>query len=89
VPRATPHGSTVKWLAGGQAAAVCSGACCLSSNLCAPKGARANLGGLGWSIEPVGNVLATTSRETPFAAAEIDLRLPEQSKSTYPRHVSE
>ena len=30
IPRATPNGSTEKWLAGGQTAAVCSGAYCLA-----------------------------------------------------------
>ena len=89
VPRATPHGSTDKWLAGGQAAAVCSGAYCLSSNLWAPEGGAENLGGLAWIIDPEGEVLATTDLDNPFATAEIDLDLARQSKSTYPRYVPE
>lgn len=89
VPRATPHGTAPKWLSGGQAAAVCSGAFCLSSNLWNPPGSRADLGGLGWIIDPDGAVIATTSAEKPFATAEIDLDFAVLSKNTYPRYVSE
>ncbi|WP_026989266.1 carbon-nitrogen hydrolase family protein [Fodinicurvata sediminis] len=89
VPRVTPHGSTEKWLAGGQAAAVCSGAYCLSSNLWCPPGDRANCGGLGWIIDPEGTVLARTSRERPFVTTEIDPEFARASKTTYPRYVPE
>lgn len=89
VPRATPHGSVDKWLAGGQAAAVCSGAYCLSSNLWAPADDGPDLGGLSWIIDPEGNVLATTSREAPYATVEIDLDFARRSKTTYPRYVPE
>ena len=89
VPRATPHGSVKKWLAGGQAAAVCSGAYCLSSNLWNPPGSKANCGGLGWVTSPEGEVLAETSVESPFATVEIDLEFARQSKQTYPRYVPE
>ncbi|MEM7354106.1 MAG: carbon-nitrogen hydrolase family protein [Acidobacteriota bacterium] len=89
VPRATPHGSVGKWLAGGQTAAVCSGAYCLSSNLWNPPGAKANCGGLGWIVSPEGDVLAETSVGEPFATVEVDLDLARQSKSTYPRYVPE
>ncbi|MDX1401392.1 MAG: carbon-nitrogen hydrolase family protein [Kiloniellales bacterium] len=89
VPRATPHGTTHKWLAGGQAAAVCSGAYCLSSNLFVPEGEKANCGGLSWIIDPEGQVLATTSEEQPFKSVEIDLTLARESKYSYPRYVPE
>jgi N-carbamoylputrescine amidase len=89
VPRATPHDSTDKWLAGGQASAVCSGAYCLSSNLWAPEGERLNAGGLGWIVDPEGEILATTSVEDPFATVEIDLEFSRSSKATYPRYVPE
>ncbi|MCT4610262.1 MAG: carbon-nitrogen hydrolase family protein [Pelagimonas sp.] len=89
VPRATPHGSTEKWLAGGQASAVCSGAYSLSSNLWAPKGEKLNAGGLGWVIDPEGNVLARTDVANPFATVEIDLDFARASKTTYPRYVPE
>ena len=78
-----------KWLAGGQTAAVCSGAYCLSSNLWAPAGGKADLGGLGWITDPEGNILATTGPDDPFATAEIDLAFAQDSKRTYPRYVPE
>lgn len=89
IPRATPHGSVRKWLAGGQASAVCSGAYCLSSNLWAPKGYKANCGGLGWIVDPEGEILAETTEEEPFVTVEIDLDFARESKSTYPRYVPE
>ena len=89
VPRATPHQSIHKWLAGGQVAAVCSGAYCLSSNLWCPPGDKANCGGLSWIIDPEGNVLATTNEDSPFATVEIDLTFAQESKTTYPRYVPE
>lgn len=87
VPRATPHGSVEKWLAGGQAAAVVSGSFCLSSNLYNPPGSAADIGGLSWVIDPEGNILARTSVEQPYATVEIDLNEAEVAKSTYPRYV--
>lgn len=89
IPRATPHQSVRKWLAGGQAAAVCAGAYCLSSNLWNPPGARADCGGLGWIISPEGDVLATTSEDEPFVCVDIDPELARHSKTTYPRYVRE
>lgn len=89
VPRATPHGSVDKWLAGGQASAVCAGAYNLSSNLWCPKGGDFNLGGLAWVIDPEGNVLAQTNEKMPFATVDIDLDFSKRSKSTYPRYVSD
>ena len=91
IPRATPNGSTEKWLAGGQTAAVCSGAYCLSSNLWAPQvpGSEVDLGGLGWVIDPDGNVLATTSEAQPYVTVEIDLDVSKKAKGTYPRYVAE
>ena len=89
IPRATPHSSVRKWLAGGQATAVCSGAYSLSSNLWCPVGDKADCGGLGWVIDPEGNILAETSQEVPFATVEIDLDFARNSKKTYPRYVPE
>lgn len=87
VPRATPHEGTDKWLAGGRAAAVVAGAYCLSSNLYAVPGDGANLGGLGFICDPEGNVLATTTPDTPFVTADIDLTAADRAKDTYPRYV--
>lgn len=89
IPRATPHESVDKWLAGGRAAAVTSGAYSLSSNLWCPKGSKANCGGLSWVVDPEGNILATTNEQDPFATVEIDLDFSKISKTTYPRNVPE
>mgnify|MGYP001817725626 CR=1 FL=1 len=89
VPRATPHKSLQRWLAGGRVAAICSGAYCLSSNLWTPPGGKVDCGGLGWIISPQGDVLAQTSEDSPFATVDIDAEFARQAKSTYPRYVAE
>ena len=88
-PRATYAGSADKWLAGGRAAAVVSGAFCLSSNFEGAATAGA-WGGLGWVVEPEeGEVLATTSVEEPFATVAIDLEVADAAKRSYPRYVDD
>ncbi len=89
IPRATPHASLDKWLAGGRAAAVCAGAWCLSSNPWAPPGGAVDCGGRGWIISPEGDVLAQTSASEPYVTMEIDLDAARAAKSTYPRYVAE
>lgn len=89
LPRATPYETLSKWLAGGQVAAVCSGAYCLSSNQWDPDGAGVDCGGLGWVVGPDGDVLATTTPDEPFVTVEIDLATARHAKSTYPRYVRE
>ncbi len=89
IPRATPHASLDKWLAGGRAAAVCAGAWCLSSNPWLPPGGATDCGGRGWIISPDGDVLAQTSASEPFVTMEIDLDAARAAKSTYPRYVAE
>ena len=106
-PRATPAYSTDKWLAGGRAAAVVSGAYGLSSNR-APGGSRVGLpgaapvsgggdasdapeafdwAGQGWVVDPDGEVMGLTSRESPFLTVEIDRAAAEAARETYPRYV--
>lgn len=89
LPRATPHDALPKWLAGGQVAAVCSGAYCLSSNQWNPTGEGLECGGMGWVIDPDGTVLATTDAKEPFVTLEIDLDLARQAKISYPRYIRE
>jgi N-carbamoylputrescine amidase len=89
VPRATPVETVEKWLVGGRAASVISGAFALSSNRVGRAGERVNLGGQGWIVGPDGDVLGLTSRQQPFATVEIDLREAERAKQTYPRYVPE
>ena len=88
-PRATPHETLDKWLAGGRAAAVVSGAYCLSSNCHTPGAPALGLGGQGWIIDPDGEVMGLTSVEEPFLSPEIDLGSAEAAKNAYPRYVQE
>jgi N-carbamoylputrescine amidase len=89
-PRATGLTSADKWLAGGRAAAVMSGAYCLSSNRAGTDSAGFEWGGHGWIIEPEeGDVLAVTSPDRPFATVDIDLEVAALAKQTYPRYVTE
>ncbi len=87
VPRVTPHSSVNKWLAGGQAGAVVSGAYHLSSNMYLPQGSDADIGGLSWIVSPEGDILATTDPDQPFATLDLDMQISHDSKKTYPRYV--
>lgn len=87
-PRATPNPTAPKWVAGGQAAAVVSGAFCLSSNLAGKTPEGGDYAGVGWIIEPgEGKVLGLTSPAQPFLTLDIDLEEADKAKQTYPRYV--
>jgi N-carbamoylputrescine amidase len=89
-PRATGMSSTEKWIAGGRAAAVMSGAFCLSSNRSGVGAAGFEWGGHGWIIEPEeGAILGLTSAQQPFLTIDIDLEVARHAKQTYPRYVAE
>jgi N-carbamoylputrescine amidase len=88
-PRATGKTTLDKWLVGGRAAAVISGAYCLSSNRICADDSPATLGGRGWIIDPDGEVLGLTSARQPFITLDIDLARAERAKTTYPRYVKE
>jgi N-carbamoylputrescine amidase len=83
-PRATAAATTAKWLAAGVVSAVRSGAFSLSSNRVDPTGA---CGGIGWIIDPDGQILATTSCDAPFATIDLDLDASTSARSSYPRYV--
>jgi N-carbamoylputrescine amidase len=86
VPRATPIGTVEKWEAGARVAAVTSGAFCLSTNRAGGSG-DATFGSGSVIVDPEGVVLARTSATTTVATADIDLRLADAAKNTYPRYV--
>lgn len=88
-PRATEWASRDKWLAGGRAAAVMSGAFALSSNRSGADSTGLRWGGLGWVIDPDGEVMAKTSEGSPFATVEIDPLDAVKAKETYPRYVTD
>lgn len=86
-PRATERRTVDKWLAGGRAAAVISGAYSLSSNRVGDGERPADLGGQGWAVNPDGEVLAITTGEQPFVTVDVDLARADGAKETYPRYV--
>ena len=88
-PRATEWSTRDKWLAGGRAAAVMSGAFCLSSNRSGRDPSGLRWGGLAWVIDPDGTVLATTSEEEPFATVAVDPLEADKAKAAYPRYVAD
>lgn len=89
-PRATLRPSVDKWIAGGRAAAVVSGAFCLSSNFSGVQGPVGRWGGGGWVIEPEeGEVLGVTTEEAPYLTVDVNLTVAERAKGTYPRYVLE
>lgn len=87
-PRCTEYASNEKWLMGGRAAAVMSGAFSLSSNHAGKRG-EIHFGGGGWVVDPGGVVLATTSDAQPFVTVAVDLVSAENAKQTYPRYIAE
>jgi N-carbamoylputrescine amidase len=89
-PRATPKSKVDIWVTGGKAAAIVSGAFCLSSNYNGPNTVDEDFGGTGWIIEPErGNVLGTTGLDQQFITLEIDLQAAGEAKRSYPRYVRE
>jgi N-carbamoylputrescine amidase len=83
-PRATAAATTAKWLSAGVVAAVRSGAYSLSSNRVDATGA---CGGVGWIIDPHGNILAKTTVDAPFATVDIDLSASAAARDDYPGYV--
>lgn len=83
-PRATAAATTEKWVALGTVAAAAAGAYCLSSNRVHADG---SCGGIGWVIDPDGQLLARTSRERPACTVELDPGRIETAASSYPRYV--
>ena len=89
-PRATPETKVDIWVTGGKAAAIVSGAFCLSSNYNGPNTDKENFGGTGWIIEPErGDVLGTTSLSQEFLTLDIHINDAKNAKMTYPRYVKE
>jgi N-carbamoylputrescine amidase len=83
VPRAS--GDHERWVVAPRMAAIVSGAFVLSSN----RVDEDLFAGRGLILGPNGEMLASTSRQAPFATVEIDLRESTQAKNTYPRDVLE
>ena len=68
--RADIETTNSEWIAGGRAAAVASGAYCISSS----RGSHGRTsGGAGWIVAPDGTLLAVTSADQQFVTADVDL----------------
>lgn len=85
-PRATGRPTVEKWLTGGRAVALVSGAYALSSNWTADAHGG-DFGGTGWVVHPDGEVLARTSRAAPFATVALDMSEADRARRTYPRYA--
>lgn len=86
-PRATARNSGDKWLVGGRATSIVSGAYSLSSIRVTTGDKGPTMGGTAWIIAPSGEVMGQTSKEQPFLTMEIDLEQAERAKKSYPRDV--
>lgn len=87
-PRATERQTRERWLVGGRAAAIISGAYTLSANQIEAAARPQSLGGQGWVVDPAGELLARTGANTPFRSVEIDLARADAAKQLYPRYVA-
>ena len=85
-PRATGRATVEKWIVGGRAAAIVSGAYSVSSNWTAAEDGG-DFGGAAWVIDPDGVLLARTSRSVPFATVAMDPATADAAKRTYPRYA--
>lgn len=88
-PRGTMNATVERWLVGGRAAAIASGAYSVSSNRASSAESHPTFGGRGWIVNPNGDVLGLTSRDEPFVTVDIDLNQAEQAKDAYPQYVLE
>jgi len=88
-PRTTGLPSVDRFLVAGKAAAIVSGAYCLSSNRSGLDDYGKKWGGTGWIIDPDGKLLGITTESNPFFTLNIDLELANSAKTKYPRYVLE
>jgi N-carbamoylputrescine amidase len=87
-PRATGKSTVERWLTCGSAAAIISGAYCLSSNRSGYGENNFEWGGTGWIAEPItGKIMDTTSTEKKFSTQIIDLKKSALAKNEYPLNV--
>lgn len=88
-PRKTDASTIHKWLIAGRASAMSAGAYSFSSNSTSVGLGGHGFGGLGWIIDPDGNVIDSTDASRPFVTATVDLERARTAKNTYPRNVAD
>jgi len=86
-PRATPASSRERWIVGARAAAIVSGAFCVSSNRSGASTSGDAFAGEGWIVDPDGEILALTSDAELFVTRDLYLDRAREAKRTYPRYV--
>ena len=82
-PRAS--GQAARWRMALEMAAIASGGYVASCNR--RSFSRALFAGGGWVLSPDAHALCETTKESPFATAEIDLAVAERAKLEYPRDL--
>jgi N-carbamoylputrescine amidase len=82
-PRAT--GSHRRWITAASLMAVVSGCFVASANRRSYE--HHGFAGQSWVVSPEGELLASTTAESPFATVEVDLRHADAAKRTYPRNL--
>ena len=89
-PRATGKTSIAQWIRCGQTSSVIGGAYCLSSNRSGVGTDNFYWGGTGWVCQPLdGELLGTTSVDSPFITIDIDLEKSKFAKKEYPLYVTD
>ncbi len=89
VPRATPRGTTRRWLTAMQMAAIVSGCYVVSSNRGGVDSQGQKFGGAGWVVDPIGDMMVQTSTSTPVVFYDLDTELVVQAQREYPCNVKE
>jgi N-carbamoylputrescine amidase len=89
VPRATPRGTTRRWLVAMQMAAIVSGCYVLSSNRSGVDSKGQKFGGTGWVVDPIGDMMTQTSATSPVVYYELDTELVARAQREYPCNVKE
>ncbi|HEY0640039.1 MAG TPA: carbon-nitrogen hydrolase family protein [Pseudonocardiaceae bacterium] len=84
VPRASGASWGDRWLAGGRALALVTGAWCASANR---SGGEVGFGGGCWVIDPDGGVVARTGAGEPVITVTVDADLADLTGERYPRTV--
>lgn len=89
VPRAVGSMALDRWLVAMQMAAIVSGCYVLSSNRSGVDARGQMFGGLGWIIDPFGEVIAQTSAAHPVVFQEMDTDVVAKAQREYPCYVKE
>jgi N-carbamoylputrescine amidase len=89
VPRAVGRASLPRWLVAMQMAALVSGCYVITSNRGGRDSRGQTFGGCGWVIDPGGEKLAQTSKQTPVVFYDLDLEAVARAQREYPCYVPE